>query len=51
MVSELHGLNERRNQARLEKDAATVEPLMPEDDLRADRPRPVPALVALASAW
>ena len=31
MVSELHGLNERWNQAWLEKDAATVEYLMAED--------------------
>ncbi|HEV3257466.1 MAG TPA: nuclear transport factor 2 family protein [Gemmataceae bacterium] len=31
MLSELHGLNERWNQAWLEKDAATVERLMAED--------------------
>src|SRR5437868_227111 len=33
MVLELHGLNARRNQAWLEKDAATVERLMAEDYL------------------
>jgi uncharacterized protein (TIGR02246 family) len=33
MLSELHGLNERWNQAWLEKDAATVERLMAEDYL------------------
>ncbi len=31
MLSELHGLNERWNQAWLEKDAATVERLMADD--------------------